>query len=154
MENHAPRPISANAARQQLESARRVRDASVRRASTPAGLIVSVSLLCGALTLGPAHQRLGSVVTIVAVAGLVLELVIMSARNQWLALRSLPRPRWSRFEVTLICVALLLGVVVGPHILASRANSGSLSWGLAAGVAAAVAGLLFWANVSYRRRSL
>lgn len=153
MENHLPRPVSANAARQQLEASRRVREASVRRATTPAGVILSVSFLCGALTLAPAHQHLGSGVTMIAVVCLVLELLILSARNQWVALRSMPRPRWSRFEVTLICVALLLGGVVGPHTLASRANSVALSWGLAAGVALAVAALLFCANASYRRRS-
>lgn len=139
-------------ARKQLEAARRSRDLSVRRAATPAGLILSLSFFCGALTLAPAHQQLGSVITIIAVLWLVAELLLMSARNQWQALRSMPRPKWSLLEVTLMCAAMLLGGFIGPHVLASHTNSTLVSWGLAGGVAIAVASLLFSANASYRRR--
>jgi len=100
--------------------------------------MLSVSFFCGALTLAPAHQQLGSVVTILAVLWFVSELVLMFARNQWRALRSMPRPKWSLLEVMLICVAVLLGGLVGPHLLASHTNSTFVSWGLAGGVAVAV----------------
>lgn len=145
--------VSPGAAREQLGAARRARAASVRRAANPAGLILSSSFFCGALTLAPAHQELGSAVTIIAVLWFVAELLLMSARNQWRPLRSLPRPRWNPIEAALICAALLLGGLVGPHVLASRANSTFTSWGLAGAVAVAVAVLLFAANASYRHRS-
>jgi hypothetical protein len=112
-----------------------------------------VSFLCGALRLAPSHQVLSSAVTIIAVLSLVVELLVMSARNDWQPLRSAPRPRWNVTEAMLICAALLLGGLVGPHLLAGRGNSAPASWGLAGGVAAAVALLLFTANASYRRRS-
>jgi Mn2+/Fe2+ NRAMP family transporter len=112
-----------------------------------------MSVLCGALTLAPAHAGPGHVVTIVAVVWFVAELVRLSARNQWRGLRSLPRPRWHPMEVMLICVAVLVGVVVGPHLLASRGNSSLTSWALGAAVAVTVAVCLFAANASYRRRS-
>lgn len=154
MEKHAPRFVSPGMARERLEDARRAREVSIRRAANRAGrLILSLSFFCGALTLAPAHQRRESVVTIVAVVWFVTELLLMSARNQWQALRSMPRPKWSILEVTLMCAAVLLGGFVGPHLLASRANSTFVSWGLAGGVAVAVAVLLFSATASYRRRS-
>lgn len=153
MEKHAHHPLSAGMAREQLEAARRARQASVRRAANPTGVILSVSFFCGALTLAPAHQDLGSVVTIIAVLWLVAELLLMSARNHWQALRSLPRPRWSRLELALLCAGMLLGGFVGPHILAGRTNSAFASWALAGGVALAVALLLLGANASYRHRS-
>lgn len=153
MEKHASGSVSPGMARKQLEAARRARDLSVRRAANPIGLILSLSFFCGALTLAPAHQGLGSVVTIIAVLWFVAELLLMSARNQWQALRSMPRPKWSLLEVTLMCAAVLLGGFVGPHLLASQTNSAFVSWGLAGGVAVAVAVLLFSANTSYRRRS-
>jgi hypothetical protein len=152
MEKHLPGSIPPGIARQQLEAARRAREASVRRAASPAGLILSSSAFCGALTLAPARQGLGSVVTIIAVLWFVAELLLMSARNQWRALCSMPRPRWNLLEVTLMCAAVLLGGLLGPHLLASRANSTFVSWGLAGGVTVAVALLLFTANASYRRR--
>jgi hypothetical protein len=148
-----PGPVSPGMAREQLEDARRVREASARRAANPAGLIISLSFFCGALTLAPAHQQLGSAVTIIAVLWFVAQLLMMSARNQWRALRSMPRPKWNFTEVTLICAALFLGGLVGPHLLASQTNSAFASWGLAGGVAVAVAVLLFTANTSYRHRS-
>lgn len=153
MEKHAPHSISLAMARNQLEAARHARDVSVRRAATPAGLILALSFFCGALTLAPAHQRLGSVVTIIAVLWFVAELLLMSARNQWQALRSIPRPKWSLLEVTLMGAAVLLGGFVGPHFLASQAHTTFGSWGIAGAVAATVAVLLFSANASYRRRS-
>ncbi len=148
-----PDPVSLGVAREQLDDARRVRDASARRAAYPAGLILSLSFFCGALTLAPAHRQLGSAVTIIAVVWFVAQLLMMSARNQWRALRSMPRPKWNLTEVTLICAALFLGGLVGPHLLASRTSSAFASWGLAGGVAVAVAVLLFTANTSYRHRS-
>lgn len=91
--------------------------------------------------------------TIVAVVWLVAELLKMSARNQWRPLRSLPRPKWNAIELALICIAVLTGGLVGPHLLASRNNSAVASWGLGVGVMVMVAALLFAANASYRRRS-
>lgn len=154
MEKHVPGSVSPGVARQRLEAARRAREVTVRRAANPIGLILSVSFLCGAMTLAPAHQGLGSVVTIIAVLWLVAELLLMSARNQWRALRSMPRPKWSLLEVTLICAAVTVGGFVGPRLLASSTNSMFVSWGLAGGVAVAVAVLLLGANHSYRRRSV
>ncbi|HET9721099.1 MAG TPA: hypothetical protein VFP55_13545 [Solirubrobacteraceae bacterium] len=110
-------------------------------------------MVCGALTLSAAHRELGGAVTIIAVLWLLAELALMSARNQWRGLRSLPRPRWNLIEVALIAAGLLLGGLIGPHVLASRTNSTLASWGLAAAVAIAVAVLLFSANASYRHRS-
>ena len=152
MEKHAPSSVSPGAAREQLGAARRAREASVRRAANPASLILSLSFFCGALTLAPAHEELGKAVTIIAVVWFVAELLMMSARNQWQAMRSMPRPKWNLTEVTLICAALLVGCLVGPHLLASQANSTFASWALAGGVAVTVAVLLFTANASYRRR--
>ncbi len=153
MESSASHPVSADTARKQLEAARRARGVSVRRAATPVGLILSLSCFCGAMTLAPAHQHLGSVVTIVAALSFVAELLLLSARNHWQALRSMPHPKWSFFEVTLICVAMLLGGFIGPHLLAGRANSPLVSWALAGAVTVAVAVLLLGANASYRHRS-
>ena len=153
MEKHAPSSVSPGAAREQLGAARRAREASVGRAANPASLILSLSFFCGALTLAPAHEELGNAVTIIAVVWFVADLLMMSARNQWRALRSMPRPKWNLTEVTLICAALFLGGLVGPHLLASRTSSAFASWGLAGGVAVAVAVLLFTANTSYRHRS-
>ena len=148
-----PSSVSAGAAREQLGAARRAREASVRRAASPAGLIFSLSFFCGALPLAPAHEELGNAVTIIAVVWLLTELLMMSARNQWRALRSMPRPKWSLTEVSLICAALLVGGLVGPHLLASQTNSAVASWALAGAVSVTVGVLLFTANVSYRRRS-
>ncbi len=153
MEKHGPGSLPPAIARKHLDAARRARARSVRRAANPVGLILSVSFFCGALTLAPAHQQLGSVVTILAVLWFVAELLLMAARNQWRALRSMPRPKWSLLEVTLMCAAVLLGGLVGPHLLASHTNSTFVSWGLAGGVAVAVAVLLFSADASYRHRS-
>ncbi|MGH2861521.1 MAG: hypothetical protein ACRDLT_08435 [Solirubrobacteraceae bacterium] len=153
MEKHTLGPVSAGAAREQLQAARQAHDASVRRARTPAGLILALSFFCGALALAPAHKEPGNVTTIIAVVWFVAELLNMSAHNQWRALRSLPRPKWNLTEATLICVAVLVGGLVGPHLLASRSNSALASWALAAGVTVTVAALLLAANASYRRRS-
>jgi uncharacterized membrane protein YfcA len=56
-------------------------------------------------------------------------------------------------EAMLICLAVFVGGLVGPHLLASRSNSTLTSWALGAAVAVAVAVCLFAANASYRRRS-
>jgi hypothetical protein len=145
--------MSPSVARKRLDAARQARATSARRAANPAGLILSVSFFCGALTLAPAHQPLGSLVTILAVLWFAAELLLMSARNQWRALRAMPRPRWSLLETTLMCLAMLLGGFVGPHLLASNTHSTFVSWGLAGAVMVAVAVLLFSANASYRHRS-
>jgi Mn2+/Fe2+ NRAMP family transporter len=112
-----------------------------------------MSLFCGALTISPSHKGPGRVVTIVALAWFVVELLRLSARNQWRALRSLPRPKWNVTEFALIVVAVAVGGLVGPHLLASHSNSTVLSWGLGGAVAVAVAACLFTANASYRHRS-
>jgi uncharacterized membrane protein len=120
---------------------------------TPAGLILALSAFCGAQTVAPAHKGPGNVVTIIAVVWSVAELLKMSARNQWRPLRSWPKPNWGVAEVTLICVAVLVGGVLGPHVLAGDTNSALASWGLGAAVAVIVAGCLFAATTSYRRRA-
>jgi Mn2+/Fe2+ NRAMP family transporter len=153
MENHSARSVSPGTARERLLAARQAHDASVRRATNPAGLILAVSVLCGALTFAPAHVGTRHVLTVIAVVWLTAELVKLSARNQWRGLRSLPRPKWDLMEATLICIAVLVGGLVGPHLLASRGDSTLTSWGLGAAVAVTVAGCLFGANASYRRRS-
>jgi hypothetical protein len=153
MEKRLSGSVSPGAARARLGAARRAREAAVRRAANPAGLILSVSFFCGAMTLASAHEGPGRAVTIIAVLWFVAELLVMSARNEWRALRSLPRPRWNLIEVALICVALLLGGLIGPHFLVSQANSTFASWGVAGAVAVTVAVLLFAANASYRNRS-
>jgi len=119
----------------------------------PTGLIAAVSVFCGAQTVAPAYKGPGNVVTIVAVVWFLAELVKMSARNQWRPLRSLPRPRLGAEEVTLIAVALVVGGVIGPHVLAGRGYSASASWGLGAAVTVVVALCLFAAKASYRRRA-
>ena len=91
--------------------------------------------------------------TIVALVWFVVELLRLSARNQWRALRLSPRAKWNVTEFALILVAVVVGGVVGPHLLASRGNSTFTSWGLGAGVAVAVAACLFTASTSYRHRS-
>ena len=125
----------------------------MRRATTPAGLIIVVSFFCGALTLAPAHTGAGHVITIIGVVGLVAELLRMSARNDWQALRSLPCPKWNAVELGLICLAVLDGLLIGPHILASAGDSELASYGLAAAVMVTVGALLFAANGSYRHRN-
>lgn len=153
MERHSSAADPRGSAREQLRAARQAHDRSVRRATLPAALIVAVSIFCGALTISPSHRGPGHIVTIVALVLFVVELLRLSARNQWRALRSAPRPRWNVTEVTLIAVAAVIGGLVGPHLLASRGNSASMSWGLGAAVAVAVAACLFTANASYRHRS-
>jgi Mn2+/Fe2+ NRAMP family transporter len=118
----------------------------------PAGFILALSVFCGAQTVAPAYKGPGNVVTIIAVVWSLAELLKMSARNQWRALRSWPKPKWGITELTLISVAVLVGGVVGPHLLASHDNSALGSWGLGAAVTVIVAASLFAANASYRRR--
>lgn len=141
------------AAREQLRAARRAHDSSVRRATVPAGLIVALSVFCGVLTVPSRYKGPGDVVTIVAVVWLLAELVRMAARNRWRPLRSLPKPRWGVAEVTLICVAVLVGGVIGPHVLAGNGDSALASWGLGAAVAGVVAACGFVSYAFYRRRS-
>jgi Mn2+/Fe2+ NRAMP family transporter len=91
--------------------------------------------------------------SIIAVLWFLAELLKMSAQNQWRPLRSLPKPRWGVTEVTLISVAVLVGGVIGPHVLASHSNSARASWGLGAAVTVIVAACLFAAKASHRRRA-
>ncbi len=119
----------------------------------PAGVILAMSVFCGAQTVAPAYRGPGNVVSIIAVVLLLAALVKLSARNQWRSLRSLPRPRWSVAEVALIVVAVLVGGVVGPHLLASHGNSALASWAFGVAVTVIVAACMFAANASYRRRA-
>lgn len=147
-----PTPIPPGAAREQLGDARQAHDAAARRALAPAWLILVLSVFSAVLAVPPAYKGPGNVVSIIAVVLVVAALIGMSARNQWRALRSMPKPRWNIGEVALICVAVLVGAVVGPLLLASPSNSALVSWGLGAAVALIVAGCLFVADASYRRR--
>lgn len=153
MANQPLRSIPPGAAREQLRDARQAHDASVRRALAPAWFILALSVFCGALTVAPSYKGPGDVLSIIAVVSIIAALIGMSARNQWGALRSIPTPRWSVAEVTLISVAVVVGGVVGPHLLAGQASSALESWGFGAGVSVVVATLLFAANASYRRRA-
>jgi len=119
----------------------------------PAGFILALSVFCGAQTVAPAYKGPGNVVTIVAVVWSLAELLKMSARNQWRPLRSWPKPKWGVTEVTLISVAVLVGGVIAPHLLASHSNSSLASWGLGAAVTVIVAACLSAAKASYRRRA-
>lgn len=111
-----------------------------------------MSVFCGAQTVTPPYRAPANVVTIIAVVWFLAELLKMSARNQWRALRSSPRPKWDVTEATLISVAVLVGGLIGPHLLPSHSNSALASWGLAAAVTATVAACLFAASASYQRR--
>lgn len=64
-----------------------------------------------------------------------------------------PKPKFGVTEVTLISVAVLVGGVIGPHLLASHGNSALVSWGLGAGVTVIVAACLLAAKASYWRRA-
>lgn len=118
----------------------------------PTGLILALSVFCGAQTVAPAYNGPGDVVTLIAVVWFLAELLKMSARNRWRPLRSLPKPKWGVTEVTLISVAVLVGGVIGPHLLASHSNSALASWGLGVAVTVIVAACLFAAKASYRHR--
>jgi hypothetical protein len=118
----------------------------------PAGFIFALSVFCGAQTVAPAYKGPGSVAMIIAVVWSLAELVKMSARNQWRPLRSWPKPKWGVTEVALISVAVLVGGVIGPHLLASHGNSALASWGLGAAVTVIVAACLFAAEASFRWR--
>lgn len=119
----------------------------------PTGLILALSVFCGAQTIAPEYKGPGNVVTIIAVVWLLAELLSMSARNRWRSLRSWPKPRWGLTELTLICAAVLVGGVVGPHLLVSLHDSALTSWGFGAAVTVVVAACLFVAKASYRRRA-
>jgi peptidoglycan biosynthesis protein MviN/MurJ (putative lipid II flippase) len=153
MEKHSPGSIPPGAARQQLRAARQAHDASVRRATAPAGCILALSAFCGVQTVAPAYKGPGNVVTIIAVAWLLAALVNMSARNQWRSLPSSPKPKWCVPEVTLISVAVLVGGWIGPHLLAGHGTSALVSWGFGAAVTVIVAACMFAAQASYRRRA-
>ena len=153
MERQSSGSVAPGAAREQLQAARQAHDASVRRAMAPAGFILALSVFCGAQTVAPAYKGPGHGVTIIAVVWSLAELLKMSARNQWRPLRSWPRPKWGVAEVTLISVAVLVGGVIGPHLLASHGNSALASWGLGAAVTVIVAACVFAAKASYRRRA-
>lgn len=148
----SPTSFAPGAAREQLEDARRAHDAAARRALAPAWLILVLSVFSAVLAVPSTYKGPGNVVSIVAAVLVVAALIAMSTRNQWRALRSMPKPRWNVTELALICVAVLVGAVVGPHLLASPSNSALVSWGLGAAVAVVVASCLFGANASYRHR--
>lgn len=153
MESQSSGSVHPGAAREQLRAARQAHDASVRRATLPSGLILALSVFCGAQTIAPAYKGPGDVVSIIAVVWFLVELLRMSARNGWRPLGSLPKPRLRTTEVTLIAVAVLVGGVVGPHLLASYSNTALESWGLGLAVALSVAACLFAATAVYRRRA-
>ena len=153
METQSSSSIPAGVARERLRNARQAHDASARRATLPAGFILALSVFCGAQTIAPKFKGPGDVVSIVAVVWFLAELLRMSARNQWRPLRSMPTPNWGVTEVTLICVAVLVGGVVGPPVLASHSSSALVSWGLGGAVTVIVAACLFAAQASYRRRA-
>ena len=153
MENQSSGSLPPSAAREQLRVARQKHDASVRRAMLPAGFILASSVACGAQTVAPAYKGPGNVVSIIAVVWFLAELLRMAARNQWRPLRSWPKPKWGVTEVALIAVAVLVGGVVGPHLLASHGNTALVSWGLGGAVTVIVAACLFAAKASYRRRA-
>jgi Mn2+/Fe2+ NRAMP family transporter len=152
MENQSSRSLPSAEARAQLRAAREAQDGSVRRAITPTWCIVALSVFCGAQTVAPEYRGPGNVVSVVAVVGLVGALLHVSARNHWRSLRSLPKPKWGPSEVMLISVAVLVGGVVGPHLLASRGSSALASWGFGAAVTVIVTACLFAANASYQHR--
>lgn len=153
MENQSSAPVPLGAAREQLRAAREAHDASLHRAMAPAGFILALSVFCGAQTIAPAYKGPGGVVSLVAVVWFVAELVRMSARNQWRPLRSLPKPKWGAPEVALISVAVLVGGVIGPHVLASHDNSALASLCLGAAVTVIVAACLTAAKASFRCRA-
>ncbi len=153
MENRPSASVPPGAAREQLRAARQAHDTSVRRAMAPAGFILALSVFCGAQTVAPAYKGPGNVVTIIAVVWFLAELLKMSARNHWRPLRSWPKPNWGVTEVTLISVAVLVGGVIGPHVLANHSNSALASCGSGAAVTVIVAACLFAAELSYRRRA-
>ena len=152
METHPSGSVAPGTAQAQLRAARQAHDASVRRATAPTRFILALSVFCGAQTIAPAYKGPGNVVSIVAVVWFLGELVRMSAHNQWRPLRAWPKPRWGVIEVTLISVAVLVGVI-GPHLMASHSNSAPASWGLGAAVTVIVASCLFVARAAYRRRA-
>lgn len=153
MEKQSSGSIPPGAARAQLRSARQAHDASVRRATALTWCILALSVFCGVQTVAPAYKGPGNVVTVIAVVSLIAALLNLSARNQWGSLRSLPKPRWSVGEVMLICVAVLVGGVVGPHMLAGHGNSALASWGSGAAVTVIVAACTYAAYGLYRHRT-
>jgi len=153
MEKQSSGSVPPAVAREQLRAVRQAHDASVRRAMARAGFILALSVFCGSQTVAPAYKGPGNVPTIIAVVWFLAELLKMSARNQWRSLRSWPKPEWGVTEVTLVCLAVLVGGVIGPHLLASHSNSAVASWGSGAAVAVIVAACLFAAKASYRRRA-
>lgn len=153
METQSSRPVSPGAAREQLRAAREAHDASVRAAMPTVGLILALSVFCGVQTVPSAYKGPGNVVGIITVVWFMEELLRMAAASHWRPLRSLPKPKLSVTEVTLICVAVLVGGVVGPHLLVSRSDSAIAGWGFGAAVTVIVAACMFAAKVAYRRRA-
>src|SRR5579859_7188808 len=153
METHPSGPIPPSAVREQLRAARLAHDASVRRATAPPSCILALSVFCGVQAVGPAYKGPGNVATIIAFVWLLAALVNISARNQWGPLRSWPKPKWGVTEVALSFVAVIVGGVVNPHLLAGHGSSALASWGLGAAVALIVASCMVAANASYRRRT-
>lgn len=153
MESQRSAPVPPESAREQLRAARSAADTSARRAVAPTGIILSASALCGAMTIAPPYKGPGHVASLVTVVWFLAELVRLSARNGWRPMRSWPKARWGAAEVALICVAVLVGGVIGPHVLAGRGGSALASWGLGTGVAVVMAACLFGATASYRYRA-
>jgi hypothetical protein len=153
MENQSSGPVLPGAAREQLRDARQAHEVSIRRAMAPAWFIFALSVFCGEQTVAPAYRGPENVASIIAVSLFLAALIGISARAHWRALRSMPKPKWNVTEVALIAVAVLVGGVVGPHLLAGHGNSALASWGLGAAVAAVVAACMFAAYASYRRRN-
>ncbi len=153
MENQPSGSIPPGMAREQLRAARQAHDASVRRARTPAGTILALSVFCGAETVPQAYKGPGNVVTIIAAVWFLAELMRLSARNQWRPLRRLPKPKLNVVEAALMSAAVLVGGVIGPHLLASHNHPPLASWGLGVAVGVTVAACLFGADAAYRRRA-
>lgn len=112
-----------------------------------------MSLFCGAQTVSSADNGPGKALTIIAAVWSLAELLKMSARNHWRPLRSWPKPKWEVTEVLLICLAVLVGGLIGPHLLARHSKSALESWALAGAVTVTVAACLFAATASYRHRA-
>jgi hypothetical protein len=119
----------------------------------PAGFILALSVFCGAQTVAPAYKGPGNVMSVIAVGWFLAELLKLSARNQWRPLRWWRTPRWGIAEVALISAAVLVGGVVGPHLLAGHGHSALGSWALGGAVTVIVAVCLFAARASYGHRA-
>jgi hypothetical protein len=91
----------------------------------------------------PTPASRGHVAGVGSAVWLLAALVHMSIRHRWCALRSRSTPRWAAPEVTLICVAVLLGGFIGSHLVAGLGRTAVASGGLGAAVAVIVAVCMF-----------